>query len=107
MPFNLIRVQAAFHFFSATSDAARISSGGAMVVSAEYDPLLRNTTQITERNRAAFLMRVDAIVALLLNPAVLAVGDIMGPELETVHEDQGIRETIQQMRAAGVAGFRW
>ena len=45
---------------------------------------------------------VVAIVALQLNPASLAVGDIMGPELETAHEDQSILETIQQMRLAGV-----
>jgi CBS domain-containing protein len=45
---------------------------------------------------------VVAIVALQLNPALLAVGDIMGPELETAHEDQSILETIHQMRSAGV-----
>ena len=43
-----------------------------------------------------------AIVALELDPAVICVGDIMGPELETAQEDEGIFETIQQMRAAGV-----
>jgi CBS domain-containing protein len=45
---------------------------------------------------------VVAIVALGLDSAVLTVGDIMGPELETVLEDQGVFETIYQMRRAGV-----
>lgn len=45
---------------------------------------------------------VVAIVALGLDPAVLTAGDIMGPELETVLEDQGVFETIYQMRRAGV-----
>lgn len=45
---------------------------------------------------------VVAIVALGLDPGVLTAGDIMGPELETVLEDQGVFETIHQMRRAGV-----
>lgn len=43
-----------------------------------------------------------AVVALGLDPAVLSVGDIMGPELQTVDEDEGIFETLHQMRDAGV-----
>jgi CBS domain-containing protein len=45
---------------------------------------------------------VVAIVALGLDPAVLTAGDIMGPELETAPEHQGVSETIYQMRRAGV-----
>ena len=45
---------------------------------------------------------VVAIVALELDPAAICVGDIMGQELETAQEDDGIFETIQQMRSAGV-----
>jgi CBS domain-containing protein len=42
------------------------------------------------------------VVAPGLDPAVLSVGDIMGPELKTVDEDEGIFETLHQMRDAGV-----
>lgn len=45
---------------------------------------------------------VVAVVALGLDPTVLSVGDIMGPDLETVQEDEGIFETLNQMRDAGV-----
>ena len=45
---------------------------------------------------------VVAIVALGLDPSVLTAGDIMGPELETAPDDQGVFETISQMRRAGV-----
>jgi CBS domain-containing protein len=45
---------------------------------------------------------VVAIVALKLDPSVLSVGDVMGAQLETVGEQEGIFETIQLMRKAGV-----
>ena len=43
-----------------------------------------------------------SIVALGLDPDVITVVDIMGPELVTVRENQGGFETIQQMRLKGV-----
>ena len=43
-----------------------------------------------------------SIVALGLDPDVITVGDIMGPELVTVRENQGVFETIQQMRLKDV-----
>ena len=43
-----------------------------------------------------------SIVALGLDPDVLTVGGIMGPDLVTVRENQGVFETIQQMRFKGV-----
>ena len=45
---------------------------------------------------------VVTVVAAGLDPAVLNLEDIMGPELETAVEDQGVFETIHQMRSAGV-----
>lgn len=45
---------------------------------------------------------VVAVVALELDPNVLSIGDIMGVELQTAVEDQGVFETIHQMRTAGV-----
>ena len=43
-----------------------------------------------------------SIVALGLDPDVITVGDILGPYLMTVRENQGVFETIQQMRLKGV-----
>ena len=43
-----------------------------------------------------------SIVALGLDPDVITVGDIMRPELVTMWENQGVFETIQQMRFKGV-----
>ena len=43
-----------------------------------------------------------SIVALGLDPDVLTVGDIVGPDLVTMRENQGVFETIQQMRFRGV-----
>ncbi len=45
---------------------------------------------------------VVVVVAADLDAAVLTLEDIMGPELETAVEDQGVFETISQMRSAGV-----
>lgn len=45
---------------------------------------------------------VVAVVAPDLDPAVLTLEDIMSPELEIAQEDQGVFETINQMRTAGV-----
>ena len=45
---------------------------------------------------------VISVVATKLDPAVFTVGDLVTAELATVREDQGIFETIQQMRVQGV-----
>ncbi|HKW99192.1 MAG TPA: CBS domain-containing protein [Bryobacteraceae bacterium] len=45
---------------------------------------------------------VVSVVALQLDPAALSVGDVMVPDLEMASENQGVFETIQQMRSAGV-----
>lgn len=45
---------------------------------------------------------VIGIVAQGLDPNVLTVGDVMSPELITARQDQGVFETIQQMRYRGV-----
>ncbi len=45
---------------------------------------------------------VVAVVALRLDASVLSVGDVMGTQLETVGEHEGVFETIQQMRKAGI-----
>jgi CBS domain-containing protein len=43
-----------------------------------------------------------SIVALGLDPDVMTVGDIMGPALVTVRENQGVFEAIRRMRLKGV-----
>lgn len=45
---------------------------------------------------------VVSVVALQLDPGALSVGDVMVPDLEMASENQGVFETIQQMRSAGV-----
>ena len=45
---------------------------------------------------------VVSVVAPTLNAAVYTVGDLAIRELVTVKEDQGVFETIQQMRMTGV-----
>lgn len=43
-----------------------------------------------------------SVVAPALNAAVYTVGDLVAKELVTVAEEQGVFETIQQMRMSGV-----
>lgn len=45
---------------------------------------------------------VMEVVAAGVNPDALTLGDIMGPELATVRENEGLYETIHTMRAKGV-----
>jgi CBS domain-containing protein len=45
---------------------------------------------------------VVSVVAPTLNAGVYTVGDLVARELVTVAEDQGVFETIQQMRMSGV-----
>ena len=45
---------------------------------------------------------VISVLATKLDPSVFTVGDLVTRELVTAREDQGISETIQQMRAKGV-----
>jgi CBS domain-containing protein len=42
------------------------------------------------------------VVAVGLDADVLTVGDIMGPELFSAPEDQGVSETLRQMREHGI-----
>jgi len=43
-----------------------------------------------------------SVVATKLDPSVFTVGDLMGQELVIAREDQGIFETIRQMRTNGI-----
>ena len=45
---------------------------------------------------------VVAVLAAHLNPSFMRVGGIMSPELEVASKDQGIFETMHQMRNAGI-----
>ena len=42
------------------------------------------------------------VVATKLDPAVFTVGDLLTEELVAANEDQGVFETIQQMRLKGI-----
>jgi len=91
------------------------------VVTATRETTIQQAAQLMRENHVGDLLVVDqhdgvrtpvgivtdrdiviAVVAMGLDPAVLSVGDIMGPDLETVDEDDGIFETLHQMREAGV-----
>lgn len=45
---------------------------------------------------------VVEVVAAGVNPDALKVGDIMGPEVATVHEGDGLFEALRHMRDKGV-----
>jgi CBS domain-containing protein len=45
---------------------------------------------------------VTSVVALKLDPAKVAVGDLISREVILVREDQGVFETIEHMRAYGI-----
>jgi CBS domain-containing protein len=45
---------------------------------------------------------VIGVVAVGLDPEVLTVGDIMGQRFFTAPEDQGVLETVRQMRREGI-----
>jgi len=45
---------------------------------------------------------VVEVVAAGVNPDALKVGDIMGPEVATVHEGEGLFEALRYMRDKGV-----
>jgi len=91
------------------------------VVTATRETTIQQAAQLMRENHVGDLLVVDqqngvrtpvgivtdrdiviSVVAMGLDPAVLSVGDIMGPDLETVDEDEGIFETLHQMREAGV-----
>jgi len=91
------------------------------VVTATRETTIQQAAQLMRENHVGDLLVVDqqngartpvgivtdrdiviAVVAPGLDPAVLSVGDVMGPELETVNEDEGIFETLHHMRDAGV-----
>lgn len=42
------------------------------------------------------------VVSMALDASVLTAGDIMGPELATIRENDGVFETIRYMRTKGV-----
>jgi len=91
------------------------------VVTATRETTIQQAAQLMRENHVGDLLVVeqqaglrtpigivtdrDIVVALVapgLDPAVLSVGAIMGPDLETVREDEGIFETLNEMRDAGV-----
>lgn len=69
---------------------------GDLVVVDERDGRRVPTGILTDRDIAV------GIVAKHLDPDALAIGDVMGPELLTVKETDGVAETIELMRAKGV-----
>jgi CBS domain-containing protein len=69
---------------------------GDLVVVDEGDGRRVPTGILTDRDIAV------GIVAKHLDADALAVGDVIGPELVTVKESDGVAETIELMRSRGV-----
>ena len=93
----------------------------ATFVTATPDKTIEEAAQLMRLNHVGDLLVVDrasgrrllhgiltdrdivvAVVAMKLDPASLTVGDVMSARPETVEEHQGILETIQRMRSAGI-----
>jgi CBS domain-containing protein len=91
------------------------------VVFARRDETVRAAAQLMREHHVGDLVVVDerdgrrvpagiltdrdivvGIVAKHLDPDVLAVGDVIGPELVIAKESDGVSETIELMRAKGV-----
>ena len=45
---------------------------------------------------------VTSVIALKLDPAVFSAGDLVNREIITMREDQGVFDTIKQMRMHGI-----
>jgi CBS domain-containing protein len=80
----------------AAADMMRRYHVGDLVVVEESDGKRIPVGIITDRDI------VVEVVAAGLDPKVLTVGEIMGPELVTGQEDDGILDTLQIMRTKGV-----
>lgn len=69
---------------------------GDLVVVEEKDGSRRAVGIVTDRDI------VVEVVAAGVNPEALTVGDIMGAEVATVREDEGLFEALRHMRDKGV-----
>ncbi len=80
-------------------DAARVMRQfhvGDLVVVDDADGRTRPVGIITDRDV------VLSVVATGLDPTVFTVGDLVNRDLVTVHEQDGVFETIQKMRSHGI-----
>lgn len=80
-------------------DAARLMRRlhvGDLVVIEERDGRRQPVGIVTDRDI------VVEVVAAGVNPEALTIGDIMGPELATVRENEELFETLRYMRDKGV-----
>ncbi|MDA8128814.1 MAG: CBS domain-containing protein [Betaproteobacteria bacterium] len=81
------------------ADAARLMRRlhvGDLVVIEERDGRRQPVGIVTDRDI------VVEVVAAGVNPEALTIGDIMGPELATVRENEELFETLRYMRDKGV-----
>jgi len=69
---------------------------GDLVVTEEINGRKRPVGIVTDRDI------VVEVVAAGVNPDMLKVGDIMGPEVATVNEGEGLFEALRYMRDKGV-----
>lgn len=81
------------------ADAARLMRRlhvGDLVVIEERDGRRQPVGIVTDRDI------VVEVVAASMDPEALTIGDVMGPELATVRENEDLFETLRYMRDKGV-----
>jgi CBS domain-containing protein len=83
------------HSVRAAATLMREHHVGALVV-VSNDGTRKPVGIVTDRDIAI------GVVAVGLDAEVLTVGDIMGPRLVTAPVDQGVLETVRQMRTKGI-----
>lgn len=83
------------HSVRAAAALMREHHVGALVV-VRNDGTRKPVGIVTDRDIAI------GVVAVGLDAEVLTVGDIMGPRLVTAPVDQGVLETVRQMRTKGI-----
>ena len=83
------------HTVRAAAALMREHHVGALVV-VRNDGTRKPVGIVTDRDIAI------GVVAVGLDAEVLTVGDIMGPRLVTAPVDQGVLETVRQMRTKGI-----
>jgi len=83
------------HSVRAAAAMMREHHVGALVV-VRNDGTRKPVGIVTDRDIAI------GVVAVGLDAEVLTVGDIMGPRLVTAPVDQGVLETVRQMRTKGI-----
>lgn len=80
----------------AAAKLMRQSHVGSVVVVEDVGGLVKPLGVVTDRDL------VLEVLAAELDPETVTIGDLVGYELVTAHEDDGLWETIQRLRIKGI-----